>query len=249
MLAQVQTARIGLTGLGVAIAAEVDPTLARAKYRQIFGDYRVYLLLTPKVDAAMRCAHDLDRISHARASMARVQQRVAVLVGRGVDVAAMNSALATANALLVRAEAKSRAAASSVAGLVPDQFDAARLAANNAALVAARAEFKAVDELIKQAKHWIGVANSNAGTATRTVSRPITVPRDTKVHDKSARDAEKAAEKAAEKLAREAEKAARDAQKAAEKAARDAAKADRQSDEDEGNDKGNDKGRGRNNDH
>jgi hypothetical protein len=124
-----------LTTLGAALAATVDISAARALYRQIFVEHRVYALTAPKTGLVIRCTTQLKRNDALTAEAQRLQTLIDKSKAKGVDVTvaqvAKDSAVATLSSV------NPAPSIQTVINLVPDRGDKASLAANNAALKAA----------------------------------------------------------------------------------------------------------------
>jgi hypothetical protein len=128
----------GLTALDATIQAETDPAKARAEFRQIFTDFRIYWLQTPKTHQVVGC----DSVSSADATLAALRQKIQTRVdeakAKGYDVSGAQAALDDMGTQLANATAAAGKASASVADLVPDKGDKTVLASNAAALAAGR---------------------------------------------------------------------------------------------------------------
>jgi hypothetical protein len=146
-ISALQTASGGIAALDGQIAGTCYPSTAalKADAQKLFVDYRVYWLRGPQT-AAIRAA---DALAGARVRLARVAAKAAPLVGSNAnaqaDLAAMNSALATADAKL-GTPPNPAAAIAAAAGLQPAADmtnDTAVLESAHADLLAAKAALAA----------------------------------------------------------------------------------------------------------
>ncbi len=191
----------GLATLGGRLAATTDLATAKTLRRQIFTEYRVYLVVLPKVGKAMRCDHYLTRIADFNADAAKLQTTIDAAKAGGADTTA-SQALKDAAVASV-AGLNPSAAITPCMSLAPDKGDKTVQAANATALTSCDGALDAIGASLKSSRAQLAQAR-----ATLRTSKALD-----RASDKAAKDVQKAADKAA-----------RDAQKAAEKAARDAAK-------------------------
>ena len=135
---QLASDRTGLQSLDATIQAETDYAKARTEYRQIFTDFRIYWLQTPKTDQVVAC----DRESKADATLTalkqKIQSRIDEAKAKGYDVSGAQAAVDDMGAKLTDATAQSTQASSSVADLQPDKGDQSVLTSNLAALAKGR---------------------------------------------------------------------------------------------------------------
>jgi hypothetical protein len=140
VLGQLATDKSGLQSLDATIQAETDGKKAVAEYRQIFTDFRVYWLQTPKTQEVVAC----DRASKADATLTSLRQKIQARVdeakGKGYDVSGAQAALDDMGAKLTDATTNANQASSSVADLQPDKGDQSVLSSNFAALSKGRQE-------------------------------------------------------------------------------------------------------------
>ncbi|MBV8560022.1 MAG: hypothetical protein JO050_04575, partial [Acidimicrobiia bacterium] len=124
----------GLQALDATIQAETNLQKAIAEYRQIFTDFRIYWLQTPKTSEVVAC----DRESKGDATLAALQQKIQARVdeakAKGYDVSGAQNALNDMGVKLAQATDNADQASSSVADLQPDKGDLSVFAANAAAL-------------------------------------------------------------------------------------------------------------------
>src|SRR5581483_2229583 len=90
---QLTSDKSGLQALDATIQGETDAGKARAEYRQIFTDFRIYWLQTPKANEIVAC----DRGTKAAATLTslrqKIQSRVDEAKAKGYDVTAPQAAL------------------------------------------------------------------------------------------------------------------------------------------------------------
>lgn len=158
LASQISGAQGGLNQLGVTIAGETDVTRARDAYRRIFGDYRVYILVQPKVNIAITCGNQVARVNSAREAATRIGNAIAAAKAKGKDTSAAEAALAPVAGLLASAEQQARSIPQTVVNLAPDRFDINVLQQNETALNNARAQEAAVNAVISQARSQLRIA-------------------------------------------------------------------------------------------
>jgi hypothetical protein len=139
---QLAADKAGLTALDATIQAETDRAKAVAEYRQIFTDYRVYWLETPKTHEVLGC----DRLTRAGAALssvqAKIQARTDQAKANGKDTSAAQAALDDMGAKLAAATAAANQADDSAIALHADKGDRTVLASNNAAIQAGRQQLR-----------------------------------------------------------------------------------------------------------
>ena len=135
---QLASDRSGLQSLDATIQAETDGHKAVAEYKQIFTDFRIYWLQTPKTHEVVAC----DRMSKGDATLATLRQKIQARVdeakAKGYDVSAAQAAVDDMGSKLTAATTSAGHASSSVADLQPDKGDQAVLQSNLAALQSGR---------------------------------------------------------------------------------------------------------------
>jgi hypothetical protein len=153
VLGQLANDRTGLQALDATIQAETDATKARAEYRSIFTDFRIYWLQTPKTHEVAAC----DRGSKAGATLSSVRQKIQSRVdeakAKGYDVTTAQAAVDDMGAKLTAASTSAGQASSSVADLQPDRGDQAVLSSNFAALSAGRQNLHTAWSDLQAARH------------------------------------------------------------------------------------------------
>ena len=140
-----------LATLKTKIDADTDSVTLKTDVQSITGSYRVYALLIPQV----RIIAAADRIVTITREMqelgAKLQARITAAQTSGADVTAAITAFTDFNAQIADAQTNAQAAVTAVAALVPDQGDATKMAANTAALKAARAQIVAAQKDVRAA--------------------------------------------------------------------------------------------------
>jgi hypothetical protein len=153
VVGQLAADRTGLQSLDAAIQAETDGKKAAAEYRQIFIDFRIYWLQTPKTHEVVAC----DRESKADATLTSVKQKIQARVdeakAKAYDVSGAQAALDDMGAKLTDATAKANQASSSVADLQPDKGDRSVLSSNFAALSKGRQDLHTAWSDLQAARH------------------------------------------------------------------------------------------------
>jgi len=143
----------GLQQLDATIQAETDGKKALAEYRQIFTDFRIYWLQTPKTNEVVAC----DRESKADATLTALRQKIQARVdeakAKGYDVSAAQGALDDMAAKLTDATSHAGQASSSVADLQPDKGDQSVLASNLAGLAKGRQDLRSGWSDLQTARH------------------------------------------------------------------------------------------------
>jgi hypothetical protein len=151
--AQLTDDKSGLQALDATIQAEPDPTKAKAEYRQIFTDFRIYWLQTPKTNEVAAC----DRGSKAGATLTalrqKIQGRVDEAKARGYDVTGAQAALDDMGSKLTAATTSANQASSTVAELQPDKGDRSVLSSNFATLSAGRQDLRTAWTDLQTARH------------------------------------------------------------------------------------------------
>ena len=131
------------TALQATIAADTDLTKARADYKQIFENYRVYALVAPKTSLTLSCDNLNAYATKLGAEAARLQSAIDAAKAKGGDVSvaqnAHDAALTQSSAFVAAA----KTAVGSVMALTPDKGDKSLIASNKAAVNAAHAAMKA----------------------------------------------------------------------------------------------------------
>jgi hypothetical protein len=140
--AQLATDKAGLTTLDATIQAETDRAKAAAEYRQIFTDYRVYWVETPKTREVVGC----DRIAKAAAALStlhgKIQARADEAKANGKDVTAAQAALDDMAAKISSATTAANAADDAAIALHADKGDRSVAQSNRAALQDGRTKLR-----------------------------------------------------------------------------------------------------------
>jgi len=150
---QLANDKSGLQSLDATIQAETDGKKAAAEYRQIFTDFRIYWLQTPKTREVVVC--DRGRTAGTTLSSLRqkIQARVDEAKGKGYDVSGAQGALDDMGTKLSDATTHANGASSSVADLQPDKGDQSVLTANFAALSKGRQDLHTAWNDLQAARH------------------------------------------------------------------------------------------------
>jgi hypothetical protein len=153
VLGQLGNDRTGLQAVDATIQAETDAAKARAEYRTIFTDFRIYWLQTPKTHEVAAC----DRGSKAGATLSslrqKIQSRVDEAKAKGYDVSSAQAALDEMGSKLTAASTSAGQASSSVADLQPDKGNPSVLSSNFAALSTGRQSLHTAWNDLQTARH------------------------------------------------------------------------------------------------
>lgn len=149
---QLAADKSGLEALNAEIQAETVPSEAAAEFKQIFTDFRIYWLETPKTHIVLGC----DRVTGGAAKLtaleAKIQARVDEAKADGKDVGDAQAALDTMVSEIASATAAANQADDAVIVLKADKGDRAVLDANKAALDGARQKLRAAMADLKDAR-------------------------------------------------------------------------------------------------
>jgi len=150
---QLANDRTGLQQLDATIQAETDGKKAVAEYHQIFTDFRIYWLQTPKTNEVVAC----DRTSKSDTTLTSLRQKIQARAdeakAKGYDVTKAQAALDDMGAKLTAATASAGQASSSVADLQPDKGDSSVLSSNLAALAKGRQDLHTAWTDLQAARH------------------------------------------------------------------------------------------------
>jgi hypothetical protein len=153
LLGQLAADTSGLAALDATIQAETDQAKAVAEFHQIFTDFRIYWLQTPKTWRVVGC----DTVSTADSSLAALRQKIQTRVdeakAKGYDVSGPQAALNDMGSQLTAATTSAGQASSSVVDLPPDKGDKAVLASNLSTLGAARQSLHTAWADLQAARH------------------------------------------------------------------------------------------------
>ena len=172
MAGQISSTQTGLATLGSTIAADTDLTKARADYRLIFTDYRVYLLVAPKSSIVTNCDNHMGYANKLKESATKLAAAIANAKTKGKDTTVAEAQLASATAAIDPAVAQDQSAVNSVINLTPDKGDKTVQASNTAALDAAHASEKNADTQLDGAR-----ASLRAGFGSLRSQAVVKAPR------------------------------------------------------------------------
>ena len=166
--AKLQSSATGLAGVDAQLAAETDIVKARTEYQQIFGGYRVYLLLVPQAEAVLGCDHQANRVVYYTERAVALQAAIDKQKAKGIDTTAAQGLHDAAVTATQAAIAPKVAAPTAVINLVPDNGDKAVQATNAAAVASAKTLRRTADASLDTAR-----ANLVSGFATLRATRPV----------------------------------------------------------------------------
>ncbi len=139
-----------LTALRTKISSETGAEL-KADVKTITGSYRIYMMVIPQI----RILAAADRAQTVAASLSelvvKLEARIVAAEAAGTIMTNERAALADMKLKIADAKAQATAATNLVVGLIPDEKDKAKMAANEQAIVAARAKLKIAHEDLKDA--------------------------------------------------------------------------------------------------
>jgi len=159
--------RSGLQALRAKIDADGDAATLRSDCHKIVTDYRIYVLVAPKV----RLVIAADRVAAIAARFdqlaPKVQSRIDAAKARGQDVTALQSALDDAKAKVADARSKTAGLADQVLALDPGGYPGNRSTLQSArqAMFAARQELLAARNDLRRI-----VSQLEASSATTTTA-------------------------------------------------------------------------------
>lgn len=120
---EVATEISGLTALKTKLDAETTIAGAKADAQQIYGDYRVYALILPKVHL-IKLADDIQAADSKLTALAgKLQTRISAAQQAGKDVSALQTQLADMNSKISAAQNTASQVESSVINLQPSDYN------------------------------------------------------------------------------------------------------------------------------
>ena len=158
----------GLTALASTLAAETDLTKAKAEYKSIFGDYRIYVLQVPKTDVALNCGNNIARAAKLQTEISQLQTRIDAAAAKNLDVTASKAALATATSQLALVAPAGLAADKAIVGLTPDKGDKAALATLQSSVKAAVSQVRQANSDLTATSTALKAARAALPHATKT---------------------------------------------------------------------------------
>lgn len=170
------TAQINaLTSLRTQIASDASTTTLIADLKAIRPDYRTYLLVMPRTALIAAADRVMDITTQMTAEGTKLQARITDAQHAGADVSAAQSAYADYQAKVSDAKVQAQAAIDLVSKLNVDKSDATTMAANTAALKAARTKLQAARTDLKDARQDMAkimqaVKGKGSVTASTTAS-------------------------------------------------------------------------------
>lgn len=141
-----------LTDLKAKIGDDMATTTLKADVDSITKANRVYLLVEPKARIAASASRINAVVTQMQLLAAKLQTRITDAHTAGIDVTSSNAALADFNAKVADAKVQADAAVTMTANLQVDNGDKTVLAANLAALKAARTKLQAAEADLKTAR-------------------------------------------------------------------------------------------------
>ena len=150
--ASLQADITALTNLKAKISADTDAATLKADVASITDAYRIYVLVGPQtriLAAADRASTIGDMITALNVNL---ETRITAAQAAGKDVSTIVAAQTDMTSKVADAKLQASTAISAVSGLTPDNGDAAKLAANTAALKQARADINVAATDLKEAQ-------------------------------------------------------------------------------------------------
>ena len=172
--AAVQTQTTALQTLKTKIDAETDEAVIKADVQSITQSHQIFALFMPQARIAAMADREVVLANMMATLGAKLQARVVAAQTAGAEVAALNLALTELNTKINSANTQAQAAVSASAVLSPDNNDKTKMAANAAALKAARTNLQAAHKDLQDARKAIqtildGLKKAEASvTATTT---------------------------------------------------------------------------------
>ena len=149
-----------LTTLQQKLENDTSTAMARDDDQSITKSYRIYALVLPQGQITATADRALTIATSMTTLGTDLQSRISQAQSAGQDAASLQSALSDLTAKVSDAQRNAETAITEVAGLVPDQGNAAQLASNTATLKDARAK-------IKTANQDLIAARQDAGTIVK----------------------------------------------------------------------------------
>jgi hypothetical protein len=160
LLATIAATRNGLTGLRSEIAADTDKTELADDCRRIVDDYRVYVLLTPRVHLVIGADSAQSAVAALNSMVPKIDAAIAAAKATGIDTSAAESLLTDLKTKTAEADTLSASVLAAVSPLTPADYNAgtarpvldharADLAKAAADLVAARNDAREIARLLR----------------------------------------------------------------------------------------------------
>lgn len=141
----IQNEITALNNLRAQIAADTATGTLKTDVQSITNAYRVYALVIPQIEI-VAAADRIVTVAESLNTMAtKLQMRMASSTN-AAGVASAQATMADLNAKIKDAVSQARAAISEVTGLLPDQGDKTKMAANTAALKDARSKIQTANK-------------------------------------------------------------------------------------------------------
>ncbi len=148
----IQTQTSAFQALDAKIQAGTDDATLKTDVQSITQSYRVYALVVPQIRIAAAADRAVAISTMMQTLGNKLAARIQVAKEAGADVAALETALNDLATKIASANTQAQASVSSTATLSPDTGDSTQMAANTAALKAARANLKTVEADLKAAR-------------------------------------------------------------------------------------------------
>lgn len=153
----VQTQTSAFQALDAKIQAGTDDATLKGDIQSITQSYRVYALVLPQIRIAAAADRAVSISTMMQTLGNKLAARIQVAADAGADVTALQTALNDLATKIGNANTQAQASVSSTASLAPDTGDSTQMAANTAALKAARANLKTVEADLKAARADINI--------------------------------------------------------------------------------------------
>ncbi|MBY0473179.1 hypothetical protein K2Q00_02755 [Patescibacteria group bacterium] len=153
----VQTQTSAFQALDSKIQADTDEATLKADIQSITQSYRVYALVLPQIRIAAAADRAVAISTMMQTLGNKLAARVQAATDAGADTKALQTALNDLATKITNANTQAQASVSSTASLAPDTGDSTQMAANTAALKAARTNLKTVETDLKAARADINV--------------------------------------------------------------------------------------------
>ena len=158
------------TSLKAKIDADTDLATLKSDIQSITQSYRVYALVLPQTSIAAAADRVVTLTTMMTTLGSKLQTRIAAAQSAGTDVSLLSKALNDLSQKLTDANAQAQSAVALSSSLVPDGGDKTKMASNNKALKAARADIQTAENDLKAGRKDITTILKGLGISMATAS-------------------------------------------------------------------------------